>query len=77
MERRERRVQLVGRPRTPEPMGLGMTHLSDGEGEDPHHQHHLHQLRRQRDSTSTGSGLMLDWRGLLSCSSSRRGARRG
>ena len=53
MERRERRVQLIGRPRTPEPMGLGMTHLSDGEGEDPHQQHHGHQLHRQWDSTST------------------------
>jgi hypothetical protein len=29
-ERRTRTAQL-GRPRTPEPMGLGMTHLSDDE----------------------------------------------
>ena len=49
-QRQKRRVHLVGRPRTPEPMGLGMTHPSDDEEEDPHH--HWHHLRRQRESTS-------------------------
>ena len=34
-ERRRRRVEL-GRPRTPEPMGLGMTHLPLEDDEDPY-----------------------------------------
>ena len=34
-ERRQRGVEL-GRPRTPEPMGLGMMHLPLEDDEDPH-----------------------------------------
>ena len=60
MERRKRHVQLVWGPHAPEPIGLGMTHLSDDEDDDPyHHQHHhqhqhnhQHHLRPQRASTS-------------------------